>query len=75
MLLSKEIILFARAIFILKKVQECKECPKIRPERDGVSYTDTKVRKVLEQCSSLHPSEKELAEWHSFTKIPLLFPI
>jgi hypothetical protein len=52
------------AIFLLKKVPEHKGWPKIRLERGGVSYTNSRG-KVLERRSGLCPSEKELAERRS----------
>jgi hypothetical protein len=38
---------------------------------DGVSYTDPRKNVVPKRRSELRPSEKELSEQHSFTKIPL----
>lgn len=68
-------IVIVIVLFSLKKilVPECSVCSRIWSEKEDVSYTDVRKR-VLEHCSSLRPSEKELQYGvlaQSITKIAL----
>jgi hypothetical protein len=62
------------AIFVLKKVLECKERPKTQSERDGVDYTNARKKRFWNTVLASVLLRKNL--WNSvparsITKIPL----
>jgi hypothetical protein len=59
------------AIFLKKIHVGTHRDPKFGWRGGGIRYINAR-KKVLERRSGLHPSEKELMEQHSVTKIPLV---
>jgi hypothetical protein len=65
------------AIFIWKKVLECKERPKIRLERGGVSYTNARKKgfwNAIMACVLLRKNFQNGVLAPSITKYPCFYP-